>query len=688
MSNKQRIPNRKTASRWILNGLILLLLNSPASSYGQDILAYAKPIDEYVYIYTLDHEYETTLFRSEQFDPILETEDGYIIQLKLGGNPKLVLLPFHSQNRRVAEEKFRGVGVTYTAYLTFTEGHLPFEPNQYYEVVKQENGMLHINFQLNDFNKVVPVPESSFIVRTSFEYQLEQSLTELRKSYRNLNSKISHPDSWKNTDGARNPGTLTQGPTHVAVANKQIFANNSHSIRTVPAKELKDILTETRIGGQRLLVAPIEYTFEKEQQPHYFVRVQGYEYPVLIKELKIPEEGEGYSKIVRVTSKDGRDVRLLEVTDSVHIEFHPNFQFLSPGTISAVRKDAEGHFLIASEGEYRIEASDFQVYTPKKFIQNWFTKTSNHQLHPGDDLFSQFLHFKIPPTTHSVEEWKLLGKLRELALLHNEISASTRTQARGKASKLTLFETKAQRLGLSFKAVPRQTDFPVLNACYFNYWKKNFEDVSQQASKEKNHNILKHQILRAKILIGETRYQTLVDFLSDPIYTFSNFLPAPLNRINQLDSNPPFAAANIITFDFPLDHTFKLNPVSLDPIALQLSQGSNLTRNQIKKKYQRSWLLDTDILQIWRSEIIAKLEMVYDPAYRQAIEDKLAAEKAEKVEVALRRMEEAQAIQLEAQNQLENAKLPWIAVGIWFTLLFLTNSGFFALSKVMPVKQS
>ncbi len=97
--------NKKTLL-WTPRALILglLVLGSLTRSQGQEVEAYAKPREDYVYVYTLEHEYETTLFRSEKFTPILETEDGYIIMLQLAGKPKLVLLPFHSRDRQVAEK--------------------------------------------------------------------------------------------------------------------------------------------------------------------------------------------------------------------------------------------------------------------------------------------------------------------------------------------------------------------------------------------------------------------------------------------------------------------------------------------------------------------------------------------------------------------------------------------------------
>ena len=58
----------------LLCGMMISCWVTPAQ--GQEIQAYAKPKEEYTYIYTLDHEYETTLFRSEKFEPIEETEEG------------------------------------------------------------------------------------------------------------------------------------------------------------------------------------------------------------------------------------------------------------------------------------------------------------------------------------------------------------------------------------------------------------------------------------------------------------------------------------------------------------------------------------------------------------------------------------------------------------------------------------
>lgn len=690
MSNNQSTLNRSSARQWVSNGIAIsmLLIFWTSHTQAQDPVAYAKPSEEYIYIYTLDHEYETTLFRSEKFEPILETEDGYIIELKLGGKPKIVLLPFEGQDRKVAEKKYRGVGVTYTAYLTFTEGHLPFDPKQSYEVLRREKGNLLIKYKLNGFEKIIPVPETEFIVRSVFEHQLEESLSEVRKKYRNFEIKESHPSNWQEVSSTQNPGTLTESPTHIARVRNQILATKFHSIRTTQANNLKNVAIEVHIDQRRLIVVPVDYTFETPEQVFYFVTLRGYDRPVLVKDFKQPEDTEGYDRVVRITASNGQDARLLEITDTTNIEFYPHFQFLSPESIVAVRNVSGTQFLIAPDGEYEINKDDIELHTPEGFLSLWSAQTEKDKLGAGDRLFTEFLKFELPPTAQHEQDWKTLGKLQGLAQLYHSVQTQPEASARDKARALTVLETKGIQMGLSLKDIPQRTQFPLQNTCFFKYWKKTFDGVTSQAARDSNQHVLKQQILRSKILIGETNHQALIDFLSNQIYTYSNYLPAPLNRINSLESDPPLAASKLITFKFPLEQSFTLNPASLEEIKLQSPKESVSENNQVKAEFSKLWLLDIDTLDLWNSTMISKMEEVYDPAYRKELEDKTASEKQTRIEIARKRLQEAQAAQLEHTSQLKDSKLPWIAVGVWFIILLITNSGFFALSKVMPIRQS
>jgi len=261
----------------VLERLVLgfILLGWLTYARGQSVQAFAKPKENFNYIYTLDHEYETTLFRSEKFEPLVETEEGYIIMLQLGGKPKLVLLPFENGDRKVAETKYPGVGVTYTAFLTFTEGHLPFFADQYYDVVKQEKGMLFIDYNLKGFRKTIEVPESRFLVKTAFEHNLEETLNEVRGKYHTFEVTQVPPDSWQELRIDSGPGTLTESPTHIGVVQNKILANNFQSIRTGQATELLGVLTEIWVDGQKLIVVPILYTHETTENVYYFVKMSG-----------------------------------------------------------------------------------------------------------------------------------------------------------------------------------------------------------------------------------------------------------------------------------------------------------------------------------------------------------------------------------------------------------------------------
>lgn len=690
MSETQSISKPVTHLKWGMKGLAicLLLISWLNTSHAQDIQAYAKPNEEYIYIYTLDHVYETTLFRSEKFDPILETEDGYIILLRLGGKPKLVLLPFESRDRKIAEKKYRGVGVTYTAFLTFTEGHLPFDANQYYEVLKRDKGKLTINYSLHGFQKNIEVPESQFTVKSAFEYQLEKSLTEIRADYRTYSQEEERPETWSSPSTVSSPGTLTERPTHIALVKNKILANNFQSIRTAPATDLKDVLAEVKIDQHGLRVVPVPYTHETPETAYYFVRIQGYQHPVVIKDFNLPKGSDGYSKVVRVHSNQGLANRFLEITDSVHIEFYPDYHILSQGDIAAIRKGTTSHFLIAEEGEYEIAYEDVELYTPAEFLQHWGQETTIGKLLPGDRLYTEFLKFQFPPSVRSESEWKSLKQLQDLAKLNQRVAANGNASVHSLIKALSTLEAGAGRLGLTLHTSPQANRSPIPNNCYFNYWKSAFNELSAQAVRERNQDILKRQILRSKVLIGETQNQPLIDFLSAQIYTYSNYLPAPLNRINQLESDPPLAASRFILFNFPLDYGFRLNPVTLDSLELE-AQGPN-TGASIPgpSNIATDWLLNIDALQYWNAAILAKKEEVYDPAYWKAIEEIQIAEREKRLEIARKRFAEAQTAQEEHSESLKHSKLPWIAASAWLALLLITNTGFFALSKVMPIRQS
>ena len=481
LSHNPRLEIPQWIVKWMALGAVLMSSLAVGAS-AQDIKAYAKPKENYNYIYTLDHEYETTLFRSEKFDPIVETEEGYVIMLQLGGKPKLVLLPFESGERKVAEKKYRGVGVTYTAYLNFSEGHLPFFADQYYDVIKREKGHLYIDYQLKGFRKTIEVPESQFIVKSAFEYRLEESLNEVRSSYRSFKVTSVPPRKWKKVTSLSGPGTMTENPTHVGLVQNQILATNYQSIRTVEAKELENELTDIWVDSHRLIVVPIVYTHETAEDVFYFIKVSEYDRPVLIKGFRKPEDLDGYHKVVRVSSNAGEDIRFLEITETMNIDFYPQFHFLLPGQLAAVREGFAGRYLIAVDGEYEISNNDIDLSYPRDFIQTWANKTNRNQLNPGDNLYEGLVGFSIPATVRGNKDWQSLLKLQSLARFYKKIQPGKNADLRSLLQMLKELEEGAERLQLSLKSNPKRTPLAPHNKSYYNFWKKTFNDVNSQGS--------------------------------------------------------------------------------------------------------------------------------------------------------------------------------------------------------------
>lgn len=672
----------------IVKGLATLMLLWLGNSglEGRDISAYAKPKEDYNYIYTLDHEYETTLFRSEQFEPLVETEKGFVILLQLGGKPKLVLLPFDNGDRKVAEKKHRGVGVTYTAFLSFTEGYLPFFSNRYYEVVKREKGMLSIDYQFKGFRKIVEVPESGFIVKSPFEYHLEESLQATRSRYHTYKISPESPETWPRIKAVSGPGVLTESPTHIGIVRKKILAANYQSIRTSPASDLLGIVDEVWVDRHKLIVAPILYTHETAGYVYYFLRVRGYDRPVLIKDFAVPEGSQGYSKVVRISSNSGQDARLLEISETTHLEFYPSFHFLSPGQLATVREGFAAHYLIAGDGEYEISPENMDLLNPGDFMQLWAGKTRANQLQPGDPLYEKLLKLQIPAVAKTKPEWQDIQKLQAIAHLNKKCAPEENAPVQSLLSLLNKLEEGAERLQLTLLRNPKNTNLPVQNQSYLYFWEKAFDKVNAQAARERNQMLLNRQILRAKVLLSETDNQALIDFLSSQIYTYSNYLPAPLNRKNELNTSPPLAASRLMAFNFPLDKTFKIQPDTLEPIKFSLLTPLASNRLFLLEKYNPAWQLDTSILDFWQASIISRIEEVQDPEYWGRVAEKEAAEKKRLLEIARKRLVEAQAAGIREEGFLNSKEAPWVAAAIWLVVILMTNTGFFALAKAMPVK--
>jgi hypothetical protein len=683
--------NTINATRSVATKLIViatLTLSILSQSYGQKVEAYAKPKEDYVYVYTLEHEYETTLFRSEKFDPILETEDGYIIMLQLGGKPQVVLLPFKNRDRQVAEKKYRGVGVTYTAYLNFNEGHLPFNSDEYYEVLKTEKGKLIIDYNLRGFSKIVEVPESQFLVKSGFEYHLEESLKDVRQSYRDYQTGEIHPSKWSKNKNSQILKNVVEIPSHIGIVKEDILASDFQSTAVASANDLQNIIKEVWVNQRKLIVAPIVYSHETEDGIHYFVNLKSHSRPVLVKDFIPSEDSENYSKVVRVTSREGLNNRFLEITETMGIEYSQSYHFLTRGELVAVRAGFSGHYLSTNDGEYEVPERQLTLLTPSGFMQRWENDTNRSNLGPGDALFDELLDFQLPEFTKSEKDWIALNQLKRLASVFKEITPGKDSTVNEMLSSLKLLKSKAQEMGLSVVQNPKKTPFIIQNETYFHYWKTAFNNVSSQAARERNQDILRKQILQSKILISETDHQALIDFLSSQIYTYSNFLPAPLNRINQLGTEPPVGASELMVFDFPLDKTFTHDPETWEQLAFSDKPLSEVSSAQ-DHIHSKDWLLDGSELQLLQASIIAKLTEIRDPAYWVAIQEKAEAEKARKLEIAKKRVLATQQAQIETEaGPFKDSQGPWITAGAWLLLIMITNTGFFAMAKAAPNRKA
>ncbi|MCB1120127.1 MAG: hypothetical protein KJT03_01150 [Verrucomicrobiae bacterium] len=676
----------------LMKGLapFVFLCSGILSLNAQDILAYAKPKEDYNYIYTLDHEYETTLFRSEQFEPLAETEEGFVIMLQLGGKPKLVLLPFENGDRKIAEKKHRGVGVTYTAYLSFAEGHLPLFADRYYSVVKRDKGMLFIDYSLKGFQKRIEVPETQFIVKSAFEYHLEESLQRLRGRYHAHKFSPVSPENWSRLQTQAGPGMLTESPTHIGIVQKKILASNFQSIRTSPASDLTGAVDEVWVDQQRLIVVPIIYTHVTPDHIFYFVQIRGQDRPVLVKDFVVPEGSQGYNKIVRVSLNSGEDVRFLEISENCNVEYYPNFHFLSPGQLTTFREGYSAYYLIAPDGEYEISSENVELLYPANFLRLWANKTKTNQLGVEDKLYEELLKLQIPAVAKSSPEWQNIQKLQAVAHLNKKCTPEESANVQTLLSLLKRFEDGAERLQLSLLDTPTRTSQPIQNESFQQYWQQAFNHVNAQAARERNQEILNRQILRAKLLISETDNQSLIDFLSSQIYTYSNYLPAPLNRVNQLNTSPPLAATRLMVFHFPMEQSFKIQPDTLEPINLRLQQPKDVNRQFLQEEYNTDWELDLSILGIWQTSVISRIEEVHDPVYWQKVAEQDNLEKQRRLEIARKRLLAAQqaAAPVEGGGFLNSKEAPWVAAAIWLVVILMTNTGFFALAKAMPIKEA
>ncbi len=138
-------------------------------------------------------------------------------------------------------------------------------------------------------------------------------------------------------------------------------------------------------------------------------------------------------------------------------------------------------------------------------------------------------------------------------------------------------------------------------------------------------------------------------------------------------------------FNFPLSKTFKLDPSNLEPLSIISTDTKPDRSHLLKEKYQTNWLLNLDGLKYWQASINAKKEEIYDPAYWVAVQEKAELERQRRLEIARKRLVEVQSEDQGADEGLLNSsEAPWIASGVWLAVLLMTNTGFFALSKMMP----
>ncbi len=547
--------------------------------------------------------------------------------------------------------------------------------------------MLFIDYRLNGFNKIVEVPESKFLVKSGFEYHLEEALKDIRKSYRDYQTGELHPSNWPPLTVESTTTLDIESPTHIGRVQTEIVAFDDMQTVTLPASDIEGILSEVWVNQKRLIIAPIVYTHEQEGAAYYFVNMKGYDRPVLIKDFETPSDSEGYSKVVRVTSSAGINNRFLEITETTNIVFHPISHFLSEGELVAIRSGYSSHYMIAPDGEFEISDKYVTLMTPRGLMQQWERETKYNDLTPGDTLYENLLKFDVPQASSSEKDWTALEQLKHLAAIYKSIMPSEDANVHRILTSLARLETEASRLGLSLNQSPTRTLFPAHNESYFHYWKSTFNNVNAQAAKERNKGVLTKQILRAKLLINESNFQDLTDFLSAQIYTYSNFLPAPLNRINQLEVEPPVSASKLMVFDFPLEQSFRLNPETLEDLPFNQVSLASMTP-AINAIPESDWMLDTSATKTWWTSIVNRLEEVHDPDYWLAIQKREAEEKARKLEIAKQRVLASQIPEVEETGLLNNPKAPWMAAGAWLVLLLITNTGFFAMAKATPVRHS
>jgi len=659
-------------------GMAALTLNTAAQAQEVAMLENAKPIafasphEDFVWYYPLEHNYETTLFRSERFDPLMETPEGYIVLMTLGGEPKLVVLPFQKGERKVAELKFNNiVGVTYTAYLDFDQGSLPIYKDQYYPILEDNGDSIVIDYQLKEFRKRLTIPKNRFIVKSAFEHKLEEKLKLLRGQYLTTSFERSNPTQW--TPATRYIGTSPQ-PTHLALTETPTFAIDPSSEQTLDVADISNALLQDTVDGQSIKVLPIIFSLEANDSLHHFISIEGQDRPALIKSITAKPESDNYSKIVRIQYADGQSARLLEITDSNEISIIANTHLFKKEELLLANQQGEQAQLISSAGNFEPLAGEIEFYTPERFIKQWASKLKDSSIDPDSPLWQAFTSMNLEGDRFDFN-WESLKALQSISKDWSTFRKFNKQgDLAGQIKALIQLEKTAEGLGIELDKLTNPHLDSNIVGIFRQYWKEAYRRALYTASKQKDYNSLNRLLLRARILTEALKNQELVNFLSEQVYTYLNLMPKPLGRISLVELSPPLEASSLAVFDVIPEDAFK---VQSDIPDFNLA---SFRQEEVRKHlyYLNPTISDKALAPIarWHQELLDHLREVSSPAHWKTSE-----------ETAPEAVNTADDSTPERQSDNPNSSIilsPSLAVLGWMIMITLVNGGFLILSKMRP----
>ncbi len=650
----------------------------------EDIIAYATPKNPYTFVYALDKVHTTTLFRSEKFEKLDETTEGYIVSLKLGGKQQFVLLPFEMGDRKVAEEKFMGVGVNYTAYLTFAQSYLPFKRESYYEVLEVTEDTLRIDYKFKGFRKIIEVPADNFNLKTSFQYHLDAALELVRVDYPTYDIVPEKPEDWDKA-GKVKPRVSPFQSTHLGVVENADIGINLESGRQVSPKDVRSPLKSLVVNDETLYIFPIAFTWEVESVSYHFIRLNDEDRPALIKEFNVPEGEEGYHKFIEMELKSGETARLLEVTGNVSIEIIEDTTFFIPGTLVAVAKVQNDLPVHTKQGVYRGYNNAFKLYTPKEFLNTWTQRTEKKTLTPNNALFKKFLDFPFPPVLISENsEWADLREIQKMATHYSAfIEANRDTDFKSMIKYLEALDKIARSSHITLNSKPDNSRHPHLIRNYHSYWKQCAYRIFALAALKKEFSVIKLQLLKFTVLQQEIKNPNIADFIAEQIYTYESYMPIALNKVSKLEIDTHIAKTDIMIWGQSIDELLTID--TTDGLALQLDfpsihKDENLL---LKPKFNHTFSLSTERSLPWFSETSEYATLVRTQQYwvnKQAQEEE-----------NILKLKEARNDAKELQESIEQDRLAasipdstWVAIAAWLILLFVVNCAFLVLLRGFP----